>query len=297
MTGAVTASPAFAADALAQARAAMAQASFEKALTIADKALKSTKEPARRGQLDLVRAECFHALRKKGEMRDALAEALWEDPLASFDEDATNPELREALADQRKALAGRLIVSGTFASDAAPQVTLDGAKVGRAPLTVRADVGQHRVTLAWPGGEVQKETVVIRVEADTTLSVLRAGSAVERTEQSKLSPRARGSPEVPPEALAPSEDEEERAPKSRWPWPAIGVGAAFGIGGGICLGVAKGRHDALTGGSGTSMLMLDRDSALLYAEQGRRIEVLGIVLAVAGVVLLAAGVIGLVVDR
>lgn len=292
VTASLTASPAFAADALAQARAAMAQASFEKALGIADKALRSTRDPVKRGQLDLVRAECFHALRKTSQMKEALADALSDDPLAAFDADSTNPELRDELDQQRKAYAGRIIVSGSFTSDSAPTVTIDGVKAGKAPLTTRADVGKHRVTLTWPTGEVQKENIIVRVEADSTLSVMRVGSAVAK--EGTSAPRKADL--TPPEregSVDISEVDESPRPRARWPWPAIISGGLIAIGGGVCLGVAQSRYDALTGGAGTSTLMLDRQSAMLYAEQGQRLQIIGVLMTVVGLVLVGAGLLGL----
>src|SRR5262245_61696745 len=108
----VTAAAAARADAVAQAGQAVAAAAFEKALAIAGKALKSVRDAKLRGKLELARAECFHALRKPGQMKEALASALKNDPLAAFDADAVNPELLNGLDQQRKALAGRLTISG-----------------------------------------------------------------------------------------------------------------------------------------------------------------------------------------
>src|SRR5689334_14227310 len=93
-------------DALAQARALMASASFEKALALADKALKTAKEPALRGGLELARAECFHALRNRAQMREALERALRADATAQLDAESANPELVTELQKLRKGLAG-----------------------------------------------------------------------------------------------------------------------------------------------------------------------------------------------
>lgn len=284
------------ADPLSQARAAMSSASFEKALGIADKALKTVKDPARRGALELVRAECFHALRKSAQLKEALERALRTDPLAALDVSSVNPELVAELDQQRKALAGRLVISGSFARNGAPLVMMDEVKLGLAPVTMKADVGRHRVELSWPAGDVQEEDVVIRAETDSTLVLSRAApSALAEEEASPREPEA-APPE--PEAAAPPQPvaarkKVERSSGVRWQLISIGAGAVVTVSGVVCLGVAASRYNALTGGSGTSTLMLDREGAAAYARTGQAIQAAGIALTVVGLLAVGAGALGL----
>jgi hypothetical protein len=299
------------ADALTRARAAMASASFEKALTLADRALKGTADATLRSDLELVRAQCFHALRKKAQMAVALDRALRANPLAALDADLANPELINELERRRKTLSGMLAVSGKF--EHPPRVALDGRSLGTAPLSTAAAVGRHRVTVNWPGGEIEEHDVTIHVDAAVSLAL--TAPAPEPAPAPAASPPAPvpAPPAPAPEPLAVATPEAAPAPAAevapdapvatvetapsggsvRWQWLSLGAGAVAAIVGGVCLGVAGARYNALVSGTG---LTLDRDGALAYAAGGRALQATGIALAVAAVVAAAAGALGLALD-
>jgi hypothetical protein len=295
-------------DALSQARAQIAVASFEKALAIAEKALKHVTDNAVRGDLELVRAECFHALRKKPQMKQAMERALRANPLAALDADSANPELMAELDHMRKALTGMLVVSGSFPADEAPRITLDEQALGVAPLTTAAVTGKHRVKIVWPDGQTETQDVVVHADLETAVPLTPPMAQVPAMTppEAKPEPKAEPKPETKPEpvaaaAPAPAPEPQAKAevtqPGSdvprflRWQWLAIAGGALGLIAGVSCLGAAGAQYSALMSGKPLGLNGITDVQA--YASRGQTIQDVGIFFTVAGLVAAGAGIGGL----
>jgi hypothetical protein len=256
---------------LEAAREQMDEASFEKAIAIADAALKNTLPEPERAALQLLRAEAFSALQRTAPMKDALEAALRADPTAAYDEANTKPELVQALAAARRKLAGKLNVGPVPAGTPPPVVLIDGESMGKAPLETSVAVGRHQVSLLW-SLTVRTDTPVV-VAADSVANVAVVPPA-----------------EVVPQPVAKVE-EAAPAPKSglRWPLIPLAGGAVVAATGAVCLMVAGANYGALTGGDGTSTLLLTRAEAQAMADQNQAAQGVGIAFVSVGLAAAAVG--------
>jgi hypothetical protein len=257
---------------LEAARAQMDEASFEKAVSIADAALRGTLSDADRAAFQLLRAEAFSALGRAGPMRDALDLALRADAAAAYDESTAKPELLEALSAARQKLAGKVSVSAPPAGTPAPVVLLDGESLGKAPVEATTTVGKHQVSLVWNASSRTDATVVVRTDAVTPVEVVPPGD---------LKPVVRAPPPVV----------EEKKPVGgfRWPLVPLVAGGAVAVGGAVCLAVSGANYGALTGGDGTSTLNLNRAEAQSFANENQALQGVGIAFVSVGLAAAAFG--------
>ena len=265
--------------ALESARAALADAAFEKALALAEAGLKGAASDAERRDLHLLRGECLHALRRSAALREALDRAIEADAAAEYDAASTNPQLLDALAQARVRASGRVSVGAPPIDAPVPEVALDGKVLGPAPTESPAPAGRHQLTFRWPGGDAVDVPVLVRKGAATAVPVPAPPAPPPPVEVSKPLP-----PPPPPPAAAPA---------FRWPWiPVAGGGAAL-VAGVVCLASAAGTWQALTGGDGTSTLQLDAAGARALAAQGQAVQGAGIALTAVGAVAAGFGVVAL----
>lgn len=250
--------------ALEAARAELDEAAFERAIAIADAALKGQVTDEQRGALQLLRAEAFSALQQTGPMKEALDAALRADPTVAFDEANTKPELFEALAAVRRKYAGKVSVGPPPPGTRAPEVLLDGESLGRAPVEATTAVGRHQVSLVWSATARTDVGVVVRADAVTPVEV---------------------QPVAELSAPAPAPEAEVRASAAggfRWPLVPLAAGGAAAATGAVFLIVSGANYGALTGGDGASSLNLTRAEAERFAADNQGLQVAGVVLASAG---------------
>lgn len=116
---------------------------FEGALQVLDAAVKSDPSSSRRGQLHLARARCLNALRRNTELDPALEAALRADPTLTAGTD-DSPGFRATFERMRSRLAGTIVIESQPPGAA---VKVDGALVGRAPVTQLLPVGRYRLSV------------------------------------------------------------------------------------------------------------------------------------------------------
>lgn len=155
-------------DAVARARALYERSDFSQAIAAADQALTREKQASARGELHLVRALCFSALRKPAETHDAIDTALGEDPLLA-DDPAFAPSFVALLQQARVRLAGQLHVSSPLQGAG---VRIDGVVVGPAPVSQPLPVGRHVVEVLDARGLVRAQrTLVMTVKGSQALTL------------------------------------------------------------------------------------------------------------------------------
>ncbi len=158
-------------DPLAVSRGRFGAADFEGALAILDRALPAETKPHRRALLELERARCLSALRRPAESDGAIERALSADPTVGLAEEDATRALRATFAQVKTRLAAEVTI---VTEPPGLAVRLDGAVVGRAPVTQPLPVGAHalaaidesgtdRASLELVVAPRQKQTVVLRV--------------------------------------------------------------------------------------------------------------------------------------
>lgn len=257
---------------LEAARQQMDEASFEKAISIADAALKGTLSDGDRAAFQLLRGEAFSALGRSGPMKEALDLALRADAAAAYDEATTKPELLEALAAARQKLAGKVSVGAPPTGTPAPMVLLDGESLGKAPVETTTAVGRHQVSLVWSNTSRTDATVTVRTDAVTPVEVVPP-------------PELKVAAKAPPPVV----EEKKPAPSFRWPLVPLVAGGAIAVGGAVCLMVSGANYGALTGGDGTSTLNLSRAEAQNFASENQALQGVGIAFVSVGLAAAAFG--------
>lgn len=165
---------------------------FEGALQVLDAAVKSDPTAVRRGELHLARARCLNALRRNTELDPALEAALRADPTLSVGTD-DSPGFRATFERMRSRLAGTIVIETQPPGGA---VKVDGALVGRAPVTQLLPVGRYRVSVLDDAGN-EGAALEIVVSAQLTQTVKLTAPVSTKT--------SANTPPVEPKVTAPAE--------------------------------------------------------------------------------------------
>lgn len=158
-------------DPLVASRARFGAADFEGALVILDRALPAETKPHQRALLELERARCLSALQRPRESEAAIERAVSADPTVSLAEEDATRALRATFAQVKTRLAADVTI---VTEPPGLAVRLDGAVVGRSPVTQPLPVGAHvlaaidengvdRASLEVVVAPRQKQTVMLRV--------------------------------------------------------------------------------------------------------------------------------------
>lgn len=154
---------------VSEAQARYEAGDFEGALKLLDVAVRT--QPT--GALHMARARCLNALRRNAEVDPAFEAALIADPTVTANDD-DSPGFRATFDRIRARLAGTLNVQSDPPGAA---VRLDGAMVGRAPVSQLLPVGRYRVAILDDTG-AEADTRDVVVAARQTQSVTLKGKAI-----------------------------------------------------------------------------------------------------------------------
>jgi hypothetical protein len=132
---------------------------FEGALRVAQAAVAHDPDPAHRAQLRLLEARCALALRRELDVEAALSSALLDDPTLAVDPNVVGPGFAATVERLRLTLAGSVSIEAVPPGMA---IRVDGAIVGKAPMTERLAVGRHHLAaLDGTGQEAAAAEVVV----------------------------------------------------------------------------------------------------------------------------------------
>lgn len=149
-----------AADPLAKATDQLNQGRFELALKSLDQAAKKKLSTDDQLRAQLLRAQCFVALRKTTSAKAALTNALKLNPELTMDPDQTSPDLLAAFHDAKEELIQK--VSLTAKGDEKAKVKIDGRPFGPLPLTAELTPGKHELEVSTASGS-RTESIVVRI--------------------------------------------------------------------------------------------------------------------------------------
>jgi hypothetical protein len=132
---------------------------FEGALRVAQAAAAHDADPPHRAQLRLLEARCALALRRELDVEAALSSALVDDPTLAVDPNVVGPGFAATVERLRLTLAGSVSIEAVPSGMA---IRVDGAIVGKAPVTERLAVGRHHLAaLDGTGQEAVEAEVVV----------------------------------------------------------------------------------------------------------------------------------------
>jgi hypothetical protein len=157
---------------------------FEGALHVAQAAAAHDADPTHRAQLKLLEARCALALRRELDVESALGSALADDPTLTVEPTLVGPGFAATLERLRLTLAGSVSIA---AEPSGMAVRVDGAIVGKAPLTERLAVGKHHLAaLDATGQEAAAADVVVapRQDQSVRLAVIQPAPPPVRTAHS-----------------------------------------------------------------------------------------------------------------
>ena len=160
-------------DPLQASQARFEAGDFEGALQVLDAAVKSDPSLPRRGEVHLARARCLAALRRNTELDPALEAALRADPTLAAGAD-DSPGFRATFERMRARLAGTVVIESQPPGSA---VKVDGALVGRAPVTQLLPVGRYRLSvLDDSGNESAALEIVVSAQLTQTVRLVAAAA-------------------------------------------------------------------------------------------------------------------------
>lgn len=140
---------------LVQARSAMAEGEFERALKKIELALRRPTGPGEAAQLLLLRGQALFALGKAEPARAAFLAALQQDPTLELDPSRTNPDALRLFEGARASIPSTLAVTVTGGE---ATLHVDDRDLGPAPLQTQLAGGPHViVALARDGRRAHKE--------------------------------------------------------------------------------------------------------------------------------------------
>ncbi len=267
-----SAAPKAAADPVAAATSAMAEADFDKALAVLTAGLKKPglKQPMI-AKLQRMRGEALVALQRLDEATVAFSAALAADPSLELDPTSASPDAVSAMDKARRQILSELTVSVT---GAAADIKIDGDELGPAPLKTKVGAGTHKVEAVAADGHTVVKDIEIKPGVPLALT-LELPAAV-------VAPGPAPTLMIVTKRPAASSS----SGKSKLGFIPLGVGVAAAGAGVVFLVQARGKHDALVNPMGPR---LDVPTEQQLVSEGGSYQTLGFVLMGVGAAAAVAG--------